>query len=203
IDTLNEARKVLVEQMGGTLVTIAKDVKIQIEFNPAQVNAYRLIGYENRVLRNEDFNNDLKDAGDMGAGHTVTALFEVVPTGVDVAVPGVDPLKYQTPQARVRPSSTRETLTLKIRYKDPEGSQSKLLEVPLVDSGKSFASASTDYRFAASVAAFGMILRDSPYKGSASLSAVLDMAEGSKGQDRSGYREEFIGLVNRARSLRP
>ena len=201
IDTLNEARKVLVEQMGGTLVTIAKDVKIQIEFNPTQVNAYRLIGYENRVLRNEDFNNDLKDAGDMGAGHTVTALFEVVPAGADIAVPGIDPLKYQTPPAAVRSSSTRETLTLKIRYKDPEGSQSKLMEVPLVDSGKSFASASTDYRFAASVAAFGMILRDSPYKGSASISAVLDMAEGSKGQDRNGYREEFIGLVNRARSL--
>jgi Ca-activated chloride channel homolog len=201
IDTLNEARKVLVEQMGGTLVTIAKDVKIQIEFNPAQVNAYRLIGYENRVLRNEDFNNDLKDAGDMGAGHTVTALFEVVPAGVDIAVPGVDPLKYQTPSAPVRSSSTRETLTLKIRYKDPEGSESKLMEVPLVDSGKSFASASTDYRFAASVAEFGMILRDSPYKGNASIGAVLDMAEGSKGQDRNGYRDEFIGLVNRVRSL--
>jgi Ca-activated chloride channel homolog len=201
IDTLNEARKVLVEQMGGTLVTIAKDVKIQIEFNPAQVNAYRLIGYENRVLRNEDFNNDLKDAGDMGAGHTVTALFEVVPAGVDIAVPGVDPLKYQTPPATVRSSSTRETLTLKIRYKDPEGSESKLLEVPLVDSGKSFVSATTDFRFAASVAAFGMILRDSPYKGNASIGTVLDMAEGSRGQDRNGYRGEFIGLVNRARSL--
>jgi len=201
IDTLNEARKVLVEQMGGTLVTIAKDVKIQIEFNPAQVNAYRLIGYENRVLRNEDFNNDLKDAGDMGAGHTVTALFEVVPTGVDIAVPDVDPLKYQTPPAAVRSSSRRETLTLKIRYKNPEESESKLMEVPLVDSGKSFTSASTDYRFAASVAEFGMILRDSPYKGNASIGAVLDMAEESKGQDRNGYREEFIGLVNRVRSL--
>ena len=186
--------------MGGTLVTVAKDVKIQIEFNPAQVNAYRLIGYENRVLRNEDFNNDLKDAGDMGAGHTVTALFEVVPKGVEIAVPGVDPLKYQTSAAPFR-SSARETLTLKIRYKDPEGSQSKLLEVPLVDAGRLFPAASTDYRFAASVAAFGMILRDSPYKGSASLSAVLDMAEGSRGSDRNGYRQEFIGLVNQARSL--
>ncbi len=202
IDTLNEARKVLVEEMGGTLVTIAKDVKIQIEFNPAQVNAYRLIGYENRVLRNEDFNNDQKDAGDMGAGHTVTALFEIVPNGVDVPVPGVDPLKYQTPATTARAaSSTRETLTLKIRYKDPEGSQSKLLELPLVDSGKAFNAASTDYRFAASVAAFGMILRESPYKGSATLGAVLDMAEGSKGQDRNGYRQEFISLVNRARGL--
>jgi Ca-activated chloride channel family protein len=205
IDTLNEARKVLVEEIGGTLVTIAKDVKIQIEFNPTQVNAYRLIGYENRVLRNEDFNNDLKDAGDMGAGHTVTALFEVVSNVVEIAVPGVDPLKYQTPAAPVRSSSrdTRETLTLKIRYKDPDGSQSKLLEVPLVDAGRSFSSASTDYRFAASVAAFGMILRDSPYKGNASLGAVLDMAEGSRGADRNGYRQEFIGLVNRARTLMP
>jgi Ca-activated chloride channel homolog len=201
IDTLNEARKVLVEQMGGTLVTIAKDVKIQIEFNPAEVNAYRLIGYENRVLRNEDFNNDLKDAGDMGAGHTVTAMFEVVPAEVDIVVPGVDPLKYQTPSATVRSSSARETLTLKVRYKDPEGSESKLLEVPLVDSGKSFNSATTDFRFAASVAAFGMILRDSPYKGNTSIGAVLDIAEGSRGQDRNGYRAEFIGLVNRARSL--
>jgi Ca-activated chloride channel homolog len=200
IDTLNEARKVLVEQMGGTLITIAKDVKIQIEFNPAQVNAYRLIGYENRVLRNEDFNNDLKDAGDMGAGHTVTALFEVVPSGVDVPVPGVDPLRYQRPAVSVR-SNARETLTLKVRYKDPEGSQSKLLEAPLVDSGRAFNAATTDFRFAASVAAFGMILRDSPYKGSASLGAVLDMAEGSRGQDRNGYRQEFIQLVNRARSL--
>ena len=200
IDTLNEARKVLVEQMGGTLVTIAKDVKIQIEFNPAQVNAYRLIGYENRVLRNEDFNNDLKDAGDMGAGHTVTALFEVVPTGGEIAVPGVDPLKYQTSAAPVR-SSTREMLTLKIRYKDPEGSQSKLLEALLLDAGRPFSAASADYRFASSVAAFGMILRDSPYRGTASLSAVLDMAEGSRGSDRNGYRQEFIGLVNRARSL--
>jgi Ca-activated chloride channel homolog len=202
IDTLNEGRKVLVEQMAGTLVTIAKDVKIQIEFNPAQVNAYRLIGYENRVLRNEDFNNDLKDAGDMGAGHTVTALFEVVPNGVDVPVPGVDPLKYQTPAGQARPVSTRETLTLKIRYKDPEGSQSRLLEVPLVDSGRTFNSASTDYRFAASVAAFGMILRDSPYKGNLTLTTVIDMAEGSKGLDRNGYRQEFIGLVNRANALR-
>ena len=200
IDTLNEARKVLVEQMGGTLVTVAKDVKIQVEFNPAQVNAYRLIGYENRVLRNEDFNNDLKDAGDMGAGHTVTALFEVVPKGVEIAVPGVDPLKYQTSAAPVR-SSARETLTLNIRYKDPEGSQSKLLEVPLIDAGRLFSAASADYRFAASVAAFGMILRDSPYKGNTSLSVVLDIAEGSRGPDRNGYRQEFIGLVNQARSL--
>ena len=131
----------------------------------------------------------------------MTALFEVVPTGVDIAVPGVDPLKYQTPPAAVRSSSRRETLTLKIRYKDPEASESKLMEVPLVDSGKSFTSASTDYRFAASVAEFGMILRDSPYKGNASIGAVLDMAEESRGQDRNGYREEFIGLVNRVRSL--
>lgn len=200
IDTLNEARKVLVEEIGGTLITIAKDVKIQIEFNPAQVHAYRLIGYENRVLRNEDFNNDLKDAGDMGAGHTVTALFELVPPGVDISIPGVDPLKYQTP-AKTVPSSSRETLTLKIRYKDPEGSQSKLLEVPLVDSGKTFSAASTDFRFAASVAGFGMILRDSPYKGNLSLDGVNEMATAAKGPDRNGYRGEFIGLVRQARSL--
>lgn len=202
IDSLNEGRKVLVEEMSGTLMTIAKDVKIQIEFNPAQANAYRLIGYENRVLRNEDFNNDLKDAGDMGAGHTVTALFEVVPHGVTVPTPGVDPLKYQTPPVASRNSSASgELLNLKIRYKEPEGDQSRLIEVPLVDRGAPFARASQDFRFAASVAAFGMILRDSPYKGSASLDAVIRMAEQSKGVDRNGYRSEFVELVRRARAL--
>ncbi len=201
IDSLNEARKVLVEEMGGTLMTIAKDVKIQVEFNPSLVNAYRLIGYENRVLRPEDFNDDLKDAGDMGAGHTVTALFEIVPAGMDVPASSVDPLKYQAFAAPVQRALSGELLNLKIRYKEPEENRSKLLEVPLVDRGADFAAASSDFRFAAAVAEFGMILRDSPYKGNASYDAVLDIAGPSKGVDKGGYRAEFIDLVRRARAL--
>lgn len=202
IDTLNEARKVLVEEAGGTLMTIAKDVKIQIEFNPALVTAYRLIGYENRVLRHEDFNNDQKDAGDMGAGHTVTALFEVVPRGVDVSTPTVDPLRYQAAPQLDRRAQSGEMLHLKIRYKDPEASASKLMEIPLTDRGRTFVSASVDFRFAASVAAFGMILRDSPHKGSATFDMVIEIAIGSKGEDKNGYRDEFVQLVRKARALK-
>ncbi len=206
IDGLNEARKVLVEQMGSTLMTVAKDVKIQIEFNPAQVTAYRLIGYENRVLGAQDFNNDQKDAGDMGAGHTVTALFEVVPRGVQINVPGLDPLRYQ-PQPKAQPlardaQTSREMLNLKIRYKDLEASESRLLSVPLVDRGGSFANASADFRFAAAVAGFGMILRDSPYKGSANLDWVIATVASSRGADKNGYRQEFIGLAERASQIR-
>ena len=204
IDGLNEARKVLVEQMGSTLMTVAKDVKIQIEFNPAQVTAYRLIGYENRVLGAQDFNNDQKDAGDMGAGHTVTALFEVVPRGVEINVDAVNLLRYQPqPQPLARDAQTsREMLNLKIRYKDPEASESRLLSVPLVDRGGSFANASADFRFAAAVAGFGMILRDSPYKGSANLDWVTATAASSRGADKNGYRQEFIGLAERASQIR-
>ncbi|OLC34105.1 MAG: hypothetical protein AUH28_09745 [Acidobacteria bacterium 13_1_40CM_56_16] len=208
IDGLNEARKVLVEQMGSTLMTVAKDVKIQIEFNPAQVTAYRLIGYENRVLGAQDFNNDQKDAGDMGAGHTVTALFEVVPRGVEINVDAVNLLRYQPqPQPQPQPlardaQTSRDMLNLKIRYKDPEASESRLLSVPLVDRGGSFANASADFRFAAAVAGFGMILRDSPYKGSANLDWVIATATSSRGADKNGYRQEFIGLAERASQIR-
>lgn len=206
IDTLNEARKVLVEEMGGTLVTIAKDVKLQVEFNPAQVEGYRLIGYENRVLRAEDFNNDQKDAGDMGSGHTVTALFEVVPRGGEVAGSTVDPLRYQARAAAdealgAASAKANEMLNVKIRYKDPDATESKLLEVPLVDQRRGFSAASQDFRFAAAVASFGMILRDSPYKGSASFDSVLEIAEQSKGSDRNGYRSEFVMLVRQARAI--
>jgi Ca-activated chloride channel family protein len=203
IDTINEARKVLVEQMNGTLVTVAKDVKIQIEFNPAAVNAYRLIGYENRLLRHEDFNDDRKDAGDMGAGHTVTALFEVVPKGVEIEIPGVDPLKYQKPAQPIEASGNGEILHLKIRYKDPEGNTSRLVEMPVFNQAGSFSEASPDFRFASAVASFGMILRDSPYKGSSTLDAVLLTAENSKGADLHGYRGEFVELVRKARDLKP
>lgn len=201
IDSLNEAHKVLVEEMSGTLVTVAKDVKLQVEFNPAFVEAYRLIGYEDRVLANADFNNDRKDAGDMGAGHTVTALYEIVPRGGTFDGPSVDQLKYQSPAAAPVPrNGSNETLTLKIRYKDPDGTESKLMSLPLVDREAQFSKASADFRFAASVAEFGMILRSSPYRGNASVSAVLENAQESKGPDRGGYRQEFIGLVQRARS---
>jgi len=204
IDTLNEARKVLVDQMSATMVTMAKDVKVQVEFNPAVVNAYRLIGYENRALQDQDFNNDLKDAGDMGAGHTVTVLYEVVPRGVAINAGGVDPLKYQQQQPAPAPprNTSNETLTVKVRYKEPSGSDSKLLEFPLVDREQAFARSSVDLRFAAAVASFGMILRDSPYKGTSTIDSVLSIAEDALGPDRNGYRREFLQLVQRARQFR-
>ena len=201
IDSIREARKVLVEQMSGTLITIAKDVKIQVEFNPAEVNAYRLIGYENRVLEHQDFNDDTKDAGEIGSGHTVTALFEVVPTGVDLPLPGADPLKYQTPARLSEDASRGELLTVKVRYKEPDGELSRRMEVAVADRGVRLAEASTDYRFAAAVAGFGMILRDSPHKGSATLDSILRLAEASLGRDEEGYRAEFVELVRKARTI--
>jgi Ca-activated chloride channel family protein len=206
VDSLNEARKVLVEEMGGTLMTVAKDVKIQVDFNPAQVSQYRLIGYENRALRNEDFNDDTKDAGDMGSGHTVTALFEIVPPGAALPLSKVDESKYRQPVAAApaadRRSTNNEMLTVRVRYKLPDAADSTRFDVPLVDRKASFEAASPDYRFAAAVAEFGMILRESPYRAQASLDQVVSIAERSKGADRNGYREEFIGLARRARGLR-
>ncbi|GMU32272.1 MAG: hypothetical protein AMXMBFR20_01450 [Planctomycetia bacterium] len=203
IDTFAEAKKVLVDQIGGTLITIAKDVKIQIEFNPAQVAQYRLIGYENRMLAAQDFNDDKKDAGEIGAGHTVTALYEIVPTTATLA--GVDTLKYQTPAAEeLRPSDTpasKETLTVKLRYKQPTGQTSQLLEVPLTDNGQTFDAASPDLRFAASVAGFGMLLRSSPHKGDLTYDAAIGMAVASMGRDPSGQRSEFIDLVRKAKTI--
>jgi Ca-activated chloride channel family protein len=205
IDSLNEARKVLVEQMTGTLVTVAKDVKIQVEFNPALVAGYRLIGYENRALRTQDFADDKKDAGDMGAGHTVTALFEVVPRGAEDNPFAADGLRYQA-AAKPAPAKSngpvsRELLNLRIRYKQPDGDESKLMEFPANDRDTEFSKASSDFRFAASVASFGMILRNSPYRGSATVENVLRTATASKGPDKSGYREEFIQLVERAAQI--
>jgi Ca-activated chloride channel family protein len=202
IDTLAEAKKSLVEQAGGTLVTIAKDVKIQVEFNPAQVSAYRLIGYENRLLAKEDFNNDKVDAGEIGAGHTVTALYEVVPVGVEMPVeaPGVDPLKYQRPAGPMM-INRAEMLTVKIRYKEPTGDVSSKLEFPLADSGAQFADASADFKFAAAVAGFGMALRESSHKGSLTLAAVADWGRAGLDNDAGGYRSEFLGLVKQAEAL--
>ena len=199
VDGLLEARKVLVEEMGGTLLTLAKDVKLQIEFNPARVAGYRLIGYENRLLADEDFNDDTKDAGELGAGHTVTALYEVVPAGTEVPL-AVDDLRYQ-PQPDDPPLSEfeDEMLYVKVRYKDPDGAKSKLLEQAVADrSGMP----STDFRFATAVAGFGMLLRDSPHAGTFSLDDIVSLAEEGKGHDPRGYRGEFIRLVEATRDLR-
>ena len=202
IDNQTEARKVLVEEMAGTLVTIAKDVKIQVEFNPAQVAGYRLLGYENRMLRTEDFNDDKKDAGEIGAGHTVTALYEIVPTGKAVGTPSVDPLKYQQSAKPTSEGATSdELLTLKIRYKQPDGDTSTKLEFPISDAGGSFAEATDDFQFAAAVASFGMLLRNSEHRGNTSYAAVLEIAESGAGRDLHEYRAEFLQLVKRARQL--
>ena len=202
IDTAKEARKVLVEEMSGTLVTIAKDVKIQVEFNPAKVNAYRLIGYENRILAAEDFNDDTKDAGEIGAGHTVTALYEIVPAGVNIDLPDVDPLKYQQPTAPSDVASTEELFTLKLRYKQPDGDTSKLLAFPVTDDDTALEDASPDFKFAAAVAGFGMLLRESKYKGNASFNSVRQLAQEGLGQDPFGYRTEFVKLVQKAKKLK-
>ncbi len=201
IDTTAEAKKVLVDEMGGTLVAIAKDVKIQIEFNPATVQGYRLIGYENRLLAAQDFNDDTKDAGEIGAGHTVTALYEIVPVGVEMDSRDVDELKYQTPRKRSKKASSGDLFTLKLRYKQPDGDTSSLLEFPIADSGNSYVQASQDFKFAASVAGFGMILRDSPHKGNASYDGIIELAGEGVGADKHGYRAEFIKLVKKAKKL--
>jgi Ca-activated chloride channel homolog len=201
VDTLAEARKVLVQEMGATLFTIAKDVKLQIEFNPAKVASYRLIGYENRLLRKEDFNNDAKDAGDIGAGHSVTALYELVPPGSEkVAGSSVDPLKYQATHVT---AASPELLTLKLRYKEPTSETSKLLTYPVNDSGATLASASDNARFAAAVAEFGMLLRNSEHKGDATYDEVRQLAQKSLGRDFEGYRRDFLTMINDAQRLAP
>lgn len=205
IDGLGEARKLLVEEMGATLLTVANDVKLQVEFNPAAVQAYRLIGYENRLLRNEDFADDTKDAGDIGAGHQVTALYEVVPVGVNgtVTLRGVDSLRYRTPErleeGSARRASASELLFVKLRYKRPGESQSRLLSHAV--SARSASGGSQDMRFIASVASFGMLLRDSEYQGNSSAAQVLEQARAALGNDMGGYRAEFVRLVERWREL--
>ncbi|MCZ7640342.1 MAG: DUF3520 domain-containing protein [Verrucomicrobia bacterium] len=184
VDNLNEARKVLVEELHSTLVAVAKDVKAQVEFNPAVVRAYRLLGYENRQLRARDFNDDRKDAGELGAGHAVTILYELVPAHPGTAAAEVDPLKYQPSARFVRPTpGTGETLTLKLRYQPPDGHTSQRLEFAVTDAGRTYAQASTDFKFAAAVAAFGLILQEAPARGSASLGAVLELAAEGRGHD--------------------
>jgi len=199
IDTMNEARKALVEQLTGTLLTVAKDVKIQVEWNPARASAYRLVGYENRLLAPEDFRDDEKDAGEIGAGHRVTALYEVIPAGAAAGARPVDPLKYQTPRETVGASD--ELLTVKVRYQEPDGRGSIPLERTLVDGGAPFAAGSADGRFAAAVAAFGMLLRESPHRGQATWDAVLAMAEEAGAAGGDAHRREFVELVRKAKAL--
>lgn len=202
IDSEMEARKTLVSEFGGTLLTVAKDVKIQVEFNPALVQGYRLLGYENRALRAEDFADDRKDAGEIGAGHAVTALYEVVPTGVEspVAIRGIDSLRYQ-PASMVRNSRGRgELLYVKVRYKAPDADTSQLLTHPVPDRVRP---ASSEMRFASAVAAFGMILRGSEYRGSATLDDVTRLARSGLGRDAEGYRADFLTLVDAYRKLVP
>jgi Ca-activated chloride channel family protein len=203
IDSFGEARKVLVNEMGGTLITIAKDVKIQVEFNPAKVGAYRLIGYENRALAARDFNDDTKDAGEIGAGHTVTAIYEIVPRGVD-SVPGLDPLKYQEtadPVDETRLIDSDELLTVALRYKQPEAELSTRIVFPLTDAGGTLDDAGGEMAFATAVAAYGMLLRHSNLAGDVSWDTVLELAERGRGADKNGYRAEFIQLVKLARGL--
>ena len=205
IDTINEARKLLVDQISGTLITIAKDVKIQVEFNPAEVQAYRLVGYENRMLRSEDFNDDKKDAGEIGAGHMVTAFYELVPPGVKIETPGVDPLKYQTPAKPTGAAAEGEIMTLKLRYKAPDGDESKLLTFPILKQNHYMAADRTEksFRFAAAVAEFGLLLRDSKYKGQASYDQVIELAQSGRGEDPYGYEAEFVNMVRTAKELAP
>ncbi len=215
IDTAQEAEKMLVRRLAGTLVTIAKDVKIQVEFNPSQVKAYRLLGYENRLLRQEDFNDDTKDAGEIGAGHTVTAFYEIIPTDSDetIETPPVDPLRYQGPvhvstekslgakDGALPKETSDELLTVKLRYKRPDSETSERMTFSLENRVRPFSEAGTDFRFASAVAAFGMVLRDSAYRGDADFTKVFDWAESSLGEDSHGERKAFLGLVRQAASL--
>jgi len=205
IDNLQEANKVLVNEFGATMYTVAKDVKLQIEFNPARVQAYRLVGYETRLLNKEDFNDDTKDAGEMGAGHTVTAFYEVVPVGVNSnQIGSVDPLKYQDEDdksgtlKRVT-SKHRDLLTVKLRYKQPDGNTSKKIEIPLIDNNRN--DVSEDFRFAASVAMFGQILKDSQFKGEGSFDKAIALAKTGFGNDQQGYRREFVRLMEATKGL--
>lgn len=202
IDNLQEANKVLVNEFGATMYTVAKDVKLQIEFNPSKVQAYRLVGYETRLLNKEDFNDDTKDAGEMGAGHTVTAFYEVIPVGVKSNLIGsVDPLKYQNkPKTNdIRSGVHPDLLTVKLRYKQPNSDTSKKIEVPLIDNKMD--NVSDDFRFASAVAMFGQIVKDSQYKGSGTYDKAIALAQKGYGSDTQGYRREFVRLMETAKGL--
>lgn len=204
IDTLREAEKVLVKDMQGTLSTIAKDVKIQIEFNPAKVAAYRLIGYENRMLEAEDFNDDNKDAGEVGVGHCVTALYEIVPQGTELPaeISKVDPLRYQQTESNDTAQESDEWMAVKLRYKRPDSETSEKFELVVLDGDNPFDQADEDFQFAAAVASFGMLLRDSPHRGNSSFDSVLEIAQATRGQDDWGFRAEFCQMVRAAKQLK-
>jgi Ca-activated chloride channel family protein len=208
IDNIQEARKVFITEFGGTLFTIAKDVKFQIEFNPARVKGYRLVGYENRLLNDEDFNDDKKDAGEMGSGHTVTALYEVIPAGSDESLKRIDPLKYQSGREKpksaekVKADLSAELMTVKLRYKQPDGNTSTKVEIPVKGKLLDLEETSDNFRFSAAVAEFGLILRDSQYKEDASIEHVIALAKGSRGEDEEGYRSEFLKLVRLADTMK-
>jgi Ca-activated chloride channel family protein len=195
IDNILEAQKVLVNEFGGTLFTIAKDVKLQVEFNPAKVQAYRLIGYENRMLKSEDFNNDKKDAGELGSGHTVTALYEIIPAGVESEFFKVDKLKYQTNTVEPAAYRSPELMTVKFRYKKPDEEASKLMVHALIDKDEKLEKTSDNFRWSAAVAAWGMILRESEFVGRFTMDDVLQLAKGAASNDDHGYRAEFIGMI--------
>jgi Ca-activated chloride channel family protein len=198
LDSLHEARRVLIAEAGATLVTVAKDVKIQVEFNPRAVGAYRLIGYENRLLNREDFNDDRKDAGEIGAGHTVTALYELIPPGEPIDGVLVDPLKYQEAPRPNSAAQSGELMAVKLRYKDPEADSSKLLSVAVQDRAGEL---TANIGFASAVAQFGMLLRNSEFKGQASWTSSVDLARKFRGDDPDGYRTEFIRLAELAAAL--
>ncbi|SKB75276.1 vWA domain-containing protein [Daejeonella lutea] len=196
IDNISEARKTLITEFGGTLFTVAKDVKLQVEFNPAKVSAYRLIGYENRMLNKEDFNNDQKDAGDMGSGHTVTALYEIIPIGVKSSfIESVDDLKYQKMPEPKPTGQAAELLTIKLRYKAPDKDQSLLISKSIPTKSIAWENTSPDFRFSAAVAGYGMLLRNSEFKQNTNYKSVLNWAESGLGKDKEGYRAEFLTLV--------
>ncbi|CAA6799029.1 MAG: Von Willebrand factor type A domain protein [uncultured Aureispira sp.] len=207
IDNIKEAKKTLVKEMGGTLYTIAKDVKLQIEFNPVQVQSYRLVGYENRLLNKEDFNDDTKDAGELGAGHTVTALYEVILSDnykkhtKETKGNNVDDLVYQKSKATYLAQTSKDLMTIKLRYKQPKGNKSILMALPVVKDIQPISEASENFRFASAVAGFGMLLRESEFTTDLTYDTVLELAKGAQGTDKEGYRKEFIGMVKNVRSM--
>ena len=202
IDNISEARKAIISEFGGTLFTVAKDVKLQVEFNPAYVQAYRLVGYENRLLEPEEFNDDTRLGGDMGVGHSVTALYEVVPTGIKSSLIGrVDPLKYQNEKKEIEGKKNNELATIKFRYKDPGSESSRLQEVVVHNEVKELAEVSEDFRFASAVAEYGMLLRGSDFTQQSSFESLIERAKGARGADQEGYRMEFIRLAENSLSL--
>ncbi|MBC7566221.1 MAG: von Willebrand factor type A domain-containing protein [Pedobacter sp.] len=204
IDNISEARKVLITEFGGTLYTVAKDVKLQVEFNPSKAQAYRLIGYENRMLKSKDFNDDKKDAGEMGSGHTVTALYEVIPVGVKSSFSGsVDDLKYQAQESKpvVLQGNGKELMTVKLRYKQPDGNVSRLIEQPVIDNTIGFNQTSNNFRFSAAVAEFGLLLKQSEFMQKSSFDHVISTADAARGKDSEGYRSEFVKLARSAKLL--